>query len=127
MTSRPRLRDNATVPSDPNSRYSRIYAVVRRIPRGRVATYGQVAQLAGLPGHARQVGYALHAMTAERPVPWHRVINARGEVSPRSDPGSDVAQRQFLEREGVTFDRGDRVDLARFQWRPRDRPAGSGR
>jgi len=125
VTPRRRLRDNAPVPRDEDSHYSRIYAVVRRIPRGRVATYGQVAQLAGLAGHARQVGYALHAMTTERSVPWHRVINARGEVSPRSDPGSDVAQRQFLEREGVVFDRSGRVDLARFQWRPRARAAGS--
>jgi methylated-DNA-protein-cysteine methyltransferase-like protein len=121
-----RLRDNAAVPRDPDSSYSRIYAVVRRIPRGRVATYGQVARLAGLGGHARQVGYALHAMVTERPLPWHRVINARGEVSPRSDPGSDLAQREFLEREGVVFDRSGRVDLARFQWRPRNRSVESG-
>jgi len=109
------------VPSEAESGYARIYAVVRRIPRGRVATYGQIARLAGLPGQARQVGYALHAMATDRPVPWHRVINARGEVSRRSHPGSDEAQRQFLEREGVTFDARGRVDLARYQWRPRPR------
>jgi methylated-DNA-protein-cysteine methyltransferase-like protein len=113
------LSHNAAVPRDPDSSYVRIYRIVRRIPRGRVATYGQVARLAGLAGHARQVGYALHAMATEQSVPWHRVINARGEVSRRSDPGSDVAQRQFLEREGVVFDAAGRVDLARFQWRPR--------
>jgi len=107
------------VPRDRDSSYLRIYAVVSRIPLGRVATYGQVARLAGLPGHARQVGYALHAMATERPVPWHRVINSRGEISRRSEPGSDAAQRQFLEREGVVFDAAGRVDLARFQWRPR--------
>jgi methylated-DNA-protein-cysteine methyltransferase-like protein len=118
--------DNAVVPSDGDSRYSRIYAVVRRIPRGRVATYGQIAGLAGLPGHARQVGYALHAMATQRLVPWQRVINARGEVSARSDPGGDAAQRQFLEREGVVFDRSGRVDLARFQWRPRGDSADLG-
>jgi methylated-DNA-protein-cysteine methyltransferase-like protein len=106
------------VPRDRDS-YLRIYGVVRRIPRGRVATYGQVARLAGLPGHARQVGYALHAMATERVVPWHRVINARGEISRRSDPGADAAQRRFLEREGVVFDAAGRIDLARFQWRPR--------
>ena len=111
------------MPYDADSAYARIYSVVRRIPRGRVATYGQIARLAGLPGQARQVGYALHAMATERPVPWHRVINARGEISRRSHPGSDEAQRQFLEREGVTFDAGGRVDLARYQWRPR--PPGS--
>jgi methylated-DNA-protein-cysteine methyltransferase-like protein len=107
-------------------RYDRIYAVVRRIPSGRVATYGQVARLAGLAGHARQVGYALHAMATARPVPWHRVLNARGEISARSEPGGDSAQRVFLEREGVVFDRLGRVDLERYQWRPRTAPPGSG-
>ena len=107
------------VPEHGDSSYARIYAVTRRIPRGRVATYGQVAALAGLPGHARQVGYALHAMATEQAVPWHRVINARGEVSRRSDPGDDIPQRVFLEREGVVFDAAGRVDLERFQWHPR--------
>ena len=99
--------------------YTRIYAVIRRIPRGRVATYGQVAQLAGLPGQARQVGYALHAMANAGPVPWHRVINARGEVSPRKAPGADTLQRDLLRAERVRFDRRGRVDFARFGWRPR--------
>lgn len=113
---------NARVPEPRKTNYARIYAVTRRIPPGRVATYGQVAELAGLPGHARQVGYALHAMATDDPIPWHRVINALGEVSTRSDPGSDVAQRAFLEQEGVVFSAAGRVDLARFQWRPRRRP-----
>ncbi len=105
--------------------YTRIYAVIRRIPRGRVATYGQVARLAGMSGHARQVGYALHAMANAGPVPWHRVINARGEVSPRRAPGADTLQRELLEAERVRFDRRGRVDLARFGWCPRRR-AGTG-
>ena len=75
------------------STYQRIYDVVRRIPAGRVATYGQVAALAGLPGHARQVGYALHALEDHSGVPWQRVINAGGRVSPRSVPGFDEVQR----------------------------------
>ncbi len=100
--------------------YDRIYAVVRRIPKGRVATYGQVAELAGLKGHARQVGYALHALRNEqRRVPWQRVINARGECSARSEPGAEHVQRQMLEREGVAFDARGRVDLGRHRWRPR--------
>jgi len=99
--------------------YRRIYAVVRRIPRGRVASYGQVATLAGLGGHARQVGYAMHALDAGDDVPWHRVLNAQGRVSARSDPGGDQIQRQLLEREGVRFDAVGRVDLARFGWKPR--------
>lgn len=99
--------------------YQRIYAVVSRIPRGRVATYGQVARLAGLPGHARQVGYALHALEPEERVPWHRVINARGEISLRAAPGWEGVQRRSLEREGVRFDAGGRVSLERYGWRPR--------
>ena len=106
-------------PRRPSDSYARIYGVVRRIPRGRVATYGQVARLAGLAGHARQVGYALHALGPEDDVPWHRVINTRGGISPRAAPGWDRVQRQFLEREGVPFDGNGRVDLERYRWRPR--------
>jgi methylated-DNA-protein-cysteine methyltransferase-like protein len=94
--------------------YERIYAAVARIPRGRVATYGEVAAAAGLPGRARQVGYALHALPEARAVPWHRVVNARGEVSPRAEPRFETIQRKLLEREGVTFDARGRVVLARF-------------
>jgi methylated-DNA-protein-cysteine methyltransferase-like protein len=101
--------------------YRRIYAVVRRIPRGRIATYGQVATLAGLGGHARQVGYALRALDAGDALPWHRVLNAQGSVSPRSEPGGDRVQRALLEREGIRFDARGRADLARFGWRPRRR------
>ena len=102
--------------------YARIYAVIRRLPRGRVATYGQIAALAGIPGHARQVGYALSALPEGSRVPWHRVINAKGEVSPRSEPGIDSEQRPLLVAEGVVFDHRGRVSLARFRWRPRVRP-----
>jgi methylated-DNA-protein-cysteine methyltransferase-like protein len=97
--------------------------VVRRIPRGRVATYGQVAALAGLPGHARQVGYALHAMPEGSSVPWHRVVNARGEISPRATPGWEGYQRALLEAEGIAFDAAGRLDLERCRWEPGRRPA----
>ena len=101
--------------------YARIYAVVRRIPQGRVATYGQVANLAGYPRHARMVGYALHALNDERAedrrVPWQRVVNARGEISQRSWPGAEDVQRRALEDEGVEFDRRGRIRLATFQWK----------
>lgn len=100
------------------SNYERIYAVVRAIPEGRVATYGQVAALAGLPGHARQVGYALHALDADSDVPWQRVINAQGEVSRRANPGSEPLQRLMLEDEGVPFSPAGRVDLRRYRWDP---------
>jgi methylated-DNA-protein-cysteine methyltransferase-like protein len=98
--------------------YTRIYAVIRRIPRGRVATYGQIARLAGLPGHARQVGYALHALSSATAVPWQRVVNASGAISLRRTDGA-IAQRLLLEREGVRFDARDRISLKRFGWRPR--------
>lgn len=94
--------------------YARIYGVVRRIPEGRVATYGQVARLAGLGGHARMVGYALHA--CDSPLPWHRVINARGEVSPRADDYYETLQYRLLVKEGVVFDPPGRIALDRFRW-----------
>lgn len=100
--------------------YARIYAVVRKIPRGRVATYGQVARLAKLPGHARQVGYAMAALKVGVLVPWHRVINAQGRVSLRRDgPGAGVRQRQLLEREGVKFGANGAVALRTYGWEPR--------
>lgn len=108
--------------SAPSPAYRRIYAVVRRIPRGRVATYGQVAALAGLPGRARQVGYALHALLEGSDVPWQRVINHRGEVSPRAEPFYEPVQRAALEAEGVAFDARGRIDLERFRWEPDARP-----
>ena len=92
--------------------------MVRRIPRGRVATYGQVAQLAGLPGHARQVGYALHALSSATSVPWQRVVNAAGAISLRPWDGG-VSQRLLLEKEGVRFDARERISLAKYRWTPR--------
>ncbi|HEY0038765.1 MAG TPA: MGMT family protein [Longimicrobium sp.] len=102
--------------SRPDSAYERIYAVVRRIPKGRVCTYGRVAALAGSPGAARQVGYALHALPEHTAVPWHRVINAAGRVSLRRGDGPELEQRFRLEAEGVLFDQAGRVSLERFGW-----------
>ena len=104
-----------------SDRYSRIYAIVRRIPRGRVATYGQVAALAGMPGAARQVGWALSALDADDDVPWHRVLNAQGEISPRGTREAVDLQRALLESEGVKLSHRGRVDLARYAWEPRAR------
>jgi methylated-DNA-protein-cysteine methyltransferase related protein len=101
--------------------YQRIYAVVRRIPEGRVATYGQVASLAGLAGRARQVGYALHALPKGSAIPWHRVVNADGGISLRSMPGGELVQRGLLQREGIRLDPRGRVPLARVRWRPRSK------
>ena len=95
------------------TRYQRVYAVVRRIPRGRVTTYGAIARLARCTG-ARQAGYALSALDEHTPVPWHRVVNARGAISL---PGpSGVTQRLRLEREGVRFNSRGLIDLAAFGW-----------
>ncbi len=101
--------------------YERIYAVVRQIPRGQVATYGQVAELAGLVGKPRLVGYALYRVDMTSDVPWHRVINAKGEIS--QSPlryGNDYRQRSLLEDEGIAFDQGGRLDLGQYRWRPPD-------
>ena len=109
----------------PPTNYERIYAVVARIPEGRVATYGQVAALAGLGRAARQVGYALHSLPDGSDLPWHRVINSRGEVSPRAMPGWDGYQRHLLQEEGVELDERGRVDLDRYRWEPPlPRPTG---
>jgi methylated-DNA-protein-cysteine methyltransferase-like protein len=101
------------------SSHQKIYAVVSRIPRGRVATYGQIAQLAGLPNHARLVGYALNALPARSAVPWHRVVNARGRISERAEGSPmSIVQRLLLEAEKVRFERNDSISLVRFRWRP---------
>ena len=104
----------------PASSYERIYAVVRKIPRGRVTTYGNVARLAGLERQARLVGYALSALQTDSVLPWHRVINAQGRLSlERAASASGVTQRLRLEREGVRVDAGGRVSLERYGWRLR--------
>jgi methylated-DNA-protein-cysteine methyltransferase related protein len=104
----------------PASSYTKIYAVVRRIPAGKVATYGQVAELAGLPNHARLVGYALHAISEGSVIPWHRVLNAQGKISIRGSASASVTQRLRLEQEGVRFT-GGRVKLDAYGWKPRRR------
>lgn len=102
------------------STYERIYAVVRQIPAGRVATYGQVAELAGLIGKPRLVGYALYRIAPEQnDIPWQRVINAKGEVS-RSPfrNGSDYLQQAILEDEGIVFNTQGKIDLKCYLWQP---------
>ena len=95
-----------------------VYRAIRRIPRGRVATYGQIAALAGTPRAARQVGWALSALTEEDDVPWHRVINAQGQISPRGARESVDLQRALLESEGIELNHRGRVDLGRYAWEP---------
>lgn len=101
------------------SLYKRIYAVVKRVPRGKVASYGQIARIAGLERHARMVGYALHALSEDdvESVPWHRVINAQGYISIRSNPLAAKIQRKLLEQESVEFSKNDKVDFKKFGWK----------
>jgi methylated-DNA-protein-cysteine methyltransferase-like protein len=95
--------------------YERIYAVVRLIPPGQVATYGQIAAIAG-DCTARMVGYALASLPAGSDVPWQRVINAQGKISLRANSAENALQRELLEAEGVQFDRQGRVNLRRVRW-----------
>jgi methylated-DNA-protein-cysteine methyltransferase-like protein len=94
-----------------------IEAAVCKVPRGRVATYGEIAFEAGFPRHARQVGQVLSQLEPDSGVPWHRVINAKGEISPRGDGCVDEHRRR-LEAEGVEFKANGRIDLRRFGWLP---------
>ena len=95
-----------------------ICAVIRRIPKGWVATYGQVAAMAGMPRRARLVGRVLQRLDPGTKIPWHRVVNAKGEVSySLSRNGGDVVQRRLLEKEGIKFDANNRLDLERCRWR----------
>jgi len=94
--------------------YEKIYTVIRKIPRGKVATYGQIARLAGMGSHARLVGYSLHALTPEKRVPWHRVVGAGGKISLGGE--GYKTQRKILESEGVEFNEKGNIPLARFGW-----------
>jgi methylated-DNA-protein-cysteine methyltransferase-like protein len=106
------------------SAYPIIYAVVCQIPLGKVATYGQVAALAGMPNQARLVGYALFRVAPRSQIPWHRVINAKGEISESAlRYGSDHLQRSLLEQEGIVFDANGRINLRNYLWQPLQPPS----
>lgn len=113
------LQTESVGAGDRMSTYDKIYSVVRQIPAGQVATYGQIADLAGLSGQARLVGYALYQVDMQTSdVPWHRVINAKGEIS--QSPfrhGSDYLQRSLLEQEGIQFNANGKVNLQQYLWR----------
>lgn len=94
--------------------FNRVHALVRKIPCGRVVTYGQIARALGAPGAARTVGWAMHDCPAD--VPWHRVVNARGEISLRPTSGYHE-QRARLRAEGVRFDCAGKIDLHKYGWK----------
>ncbi len=106
------------------SMYKRIYSTVSIIPPGRVATYGQIARIAGKCS-ARNVGYAMSSVPPESDVPWHRVINSRGSISVRSHGEPSTAQRKMLETEGIVFSTRGTVDLDRFGWQGPKPDSGS--
>lgn len=97
----------------------RALTLIRRIPRGKVATYGQIAMLAGFPTAARQVVRLLHSSSAAERLPWHRVVNARGTISLQGEGYEQ--QRRLLEAEGVQFGLGGRIDFRLYLWKPRQR------
>ena len=105
--------------SAPDNRNQRVWRTVLQIPRGKVATYGQIASLADVPGPTgpRQVGYALAALASDSAVPWQRVVNAAGTVSARDTVGG-ASQRALLEAEGVAFDADGKIDFQRYRWIP---------
>ncbi|WP_299489678.1 MGMT family protein [Acaryochloris sp. IP29b_bin.137] len=99
--------------------YKQIYDLVRQIPPGKVATYGQIAELIGRPRHARQIGYALYRVAPDSDIPWQRVVNAQGMISHSPQrQGSDDLQRILLEQEGIAFNHRDKLDLRRYRWQP---------
>jgi methylated-DNA-protein-cysteine methyltransferase-like protein len=116
MPPKHKLRQTAQLQGD--AAVEAICAVIRRIPKGWVATYGQVAAMAGMPRRARLVGRVLQRLDPATKIPWHRVVNAKGEVSySLSRNGGDILQRRLLEKEGIRFDDNNRLDLERCRWR----------
>ena len=99
---------------NPGSLYRNIYEVVKRIPRGSVASYGRIARM--VKCSAREVGYAMAATPPDQGIPWQRVINSKGEISARKEGGGDERQKQKLLDEGVVFDEKGRVNFERFGW-----------
>ena len=99
------------------SKYDAILAAVQSVPSGRVATYGQIAEAAGLPGRARLVGRVLGKLPRDSGVPWHRIVNAKGQISLRNNPDAAMEQQMLLIEEGIHFNTNDSIPLARFLWR----------
>lgn len=108
---------NSGEPDEP-SIAEQVWQVIALIPKGCVATYGQVAELAGLPGGARRVGRLLSHLPPGSRIPWHRVINASGGISLPEHSGGFSRQQRLLKKEGVAFNASGRISLRRFRWQP---------
>lgn len=100
------------------SAFEKIYTVVSKIPKGKVATYGQIALLAGNPHWARVVGYALHQNPKPFIIPCHRVVNREGKIAESFAFGGGDVQRQILEDEGIVFNADGTIDLKKYLWQP---------
>ena len=94
-----------------------VVALIKRIPRGKIATYGQIATLAGNPRAARQVARIIHALSEKEKLPWHRVVNREGRIALSPGRGCEL-QRSLLEAEGVHFTADNRIELENYQWTP---------
>jgi methylated-DNA-protein-cysteine methyltransferase-like protein len=98
--------------------HQRVKGVIQKIPKGKVATYGQIAALAGNPRAARQVVRVLHSSSRKDNLPWHRVVNKEGKISLKLNYGYET-QKRLLRREGVKFNKDDTIDFSRYLWSPR--------
>ena len=97
--------------------HQRAIEIIKRIPKGKVATYGQIAAYAGNPRAGRQVAFILHSSSRKENLFWHRVVNSKGGISLKPDSGYEV-QKKLLEKEGIIFKEDNRIDLKRFLWLP---------
>lgn len=97
--------------------YQRVIDIIKNIPQGKVATYGQIAAYAGNRRAARQVAYILHSSSLKENLPWHRVVNNKGSISLKPGHGYEI-QKRLLKKEGITFKENNCIDLKRFQWFP---------
>jgi len=114
-----RSGENNSQPDHDAAWDQRVWSVVAQVPFGRLATYGQIAELVGAWGRARQVGWALRRLPLPSEIPWHRVVNARGRIAMTpSREGTDWIQRERLLAEGIPVDGEGRLPLARFRWQP---------
>jgi methylated-DNA-protein-cysteine methyltransferase related protein len=112
------MKKQTTKPAAPETFHDRAVRLIQRIPKGKVATYGQIATLAGEPRGARQVVRILNSSWKKEKLPWHRVINRNGQISLPPGGGYEL-QKSLLEKEKVIFGLGDTIDLERFLWKPR--------
>lgn len=112
--------DTGHMPGNRETFYTAVYDMVRRVPRGRVMTYGDVALALGAPMAPRAVGYALHNLPVGTDVPWWRIINVRGEISLKGRGAQADLQREILESEGVAFSEAGRTELRLYRWWPGD-------